>query len=253
MNKVDVSIVIIARNEENNLRECLESCSFAKEIILVDDNSTDKTVEIAKEFGAKVYTRSLEGNWGAQQTFAIDKATCSWIFLIDADERCSDALQNKIVDLVNKNDKFTYVIKRITKLRHYDIGHGPLRPDYVIRLMPNDGARVDGYVHPQIISKYPKQNIKEHIIHYSYTDWDQYYRKMNQYGKLATDKYYKNGKKISFAAVIYKPVWAFIKVYFLNLGILDGKMGYMLAANHAAYTLQKYVRLYTLEKTKGLL
>ena len=112
MRKVPVSIVLIARNEEHNLKECLESCAFAEEIIVVDDNSEDKTVEIAKTFGAKVYTRALAGDWGAQQTFAISKATKSWIFLIDADERCSLSLAEEIIATVERGEKYAYFVHR---------------------------------------------------------------------------------------------------------------------------------------------
>lgn len=251
---IAISVVIIARNEETNLEECLKSCTFAKEIILVDDNSTDKTVEIAISFGAKVFTRSLNSNWGAQQTFAIKQATCPWIFLIDADERCSEDLQKEILETVKLGKKRTYLIHRENRFRYYKATHGVLRPDWVQRLMPNEDVTVEGYVHPKIISNYPEQRLKSALLHYTYSDWDQYYRKLNQYCYLAANKYFKNGKRKSFLfSVVINPLWAFVKVYFINLGFLDGKMGFILSANHYSYTLQKYVRLYTLYKSNGKL
>lgn len=252
--KVPVSVVIIARNEEHNLDECLKSCSFAQEIILIDDNSTDRTVEIAKKYGAVVYTRALNGDWGAQQTFSISKATMPWIFLIDADERCSDALRSEIVDTVERGEKFTYFIHRENRFYYHRATHGVLRKDWVSRLMPNEDVSVEGRVHPTIKYKYPRRNLKSAMYHYTYQSWDQYYRKLNQYASLAAQKQYERGKKSSFILdVLFKPFWSFIKVYFINLGFLDGKMGLMLSLNHYSYTLQKYVRLYTLNKTKGKL
>ena len=84
-----VSVLILARNEENNIKDCIESCNFADEVIVIDDNSTDKTKEIAEQLGARVINRSMNGDWGGQQTFAIQQAKYEWIFFIDADERCT--------------------------------------------------------------------------------------------------------------------------------------------------------------------
>lgn len=254
MNKVPVSIVLIARNEEHNLKDCLDSCAFAEEIILVDDNSTDKTVAIAQSYGAKIYTRALAGNWGAQQTFAIEKATQPWIFLIDADERCSPQLAEEIVKTVECGEKYAYFIRRENRFHHNHATHGVLRPDLVSRLFPNEGVTVEGYVHPQIKYNFKKRVLKSPLYHYTYTSWDQYYRKLNQYAKLAAQKQFDKGRKCNFCLdIIIKPLWAFIKVYFLNLGFLDGKMGLLLSLNHYSYTLQKYVRLYTLHKSGGKL
>ena len=254
MRKVPISIVLIARNEEHNLKDCLESCAFAEEIIVVDDNSEDKTVEIAKSFGAKVYTRSLAGDWGAQQTFAISKATQKWIFLIDADERCSEDLCREIIETVERGEKYAYFVHRENRFHYHHATHGVLRPDEVARLFPNEGVTVEGYVHPQIKYSFKKKLLKSPLYHYTYTSWDQYYRKLNQYAALAAQKQFDKGRKANFCFdVLLKPVWAFIKVYFLNLGFLDGRMGLMLSLNHYSYTLQKYIRLYTLNKTAGKL
>ena len=79
---VDVSVLILAKNEENNIEDCIRSCSFAKEIIVIDDFSTDRTQEIAESLGAKVIQRNMNGDWGGQQTYAIKQAQCAWIFLL---------------------------------------------------------------------------------------------------------------------------------------------------------------------------
>lgn len=101
--KLNVSVVLLTKNEEHNIDACLGSCSFAKEIIVVDDESTDGTVAKAKAFGAKVFTRALAGNWGEQQTFAISKASCEWVFLIDADERVSPLLAQNLAKTLEQN------------------------------------------------------------------------------------------------------------------------------------------------------
>ncbi len=251
---VEVSVLILARNEEQNIRECIESCSFAADILVIDDSSTDNTVAIAQSLGARVVNHALNGNWGGQQTFAISQAKYPWIFFLDADERCTPQLGEEIGRMVAKNEQVAYWIKRKTRLRHNKVGHGALRPDYVCRLMPAKGSYVEGYVHPTIVTPYPDKKLQAHMYHYTYDNWQQYFNKLINYTGLAAEKYRKEGRKAYFLRdVVLRPLWAFFKVYFINLGFLDGKLGYILSVDHAFYTMNKYVRLYYLYKSDGKL
>lgn len=251
--KVPVSIVMLTRNEEINLKDCLERCTFAREILIVDDGSTDNTVQIAESFGAKVLHRSLAGDWGAQQTFGIQNASEDWVFLLDADERVSTTLAEEIRNSVKKGDKCCYWVPRKTHYLSNDKqAHGALRPDSVARLFPKEGSYVEGLVHPQIVTPYPENKLTGDLIHYSYRDWDQYWRKFDKYTKLAAEKYYQSGKKCSFIRdIVVRPFWAFFKVYFLNLGFLDGRLGWIFSVNHFIYTMTKYVRLYAMQNTEN--
>lgn len=155
---VDVSVIILAKNEEEKIGNCIKSCLFANEILVIDDGSSDKTVEIAKTLGARVLHRSMNGDWGAQQTFGIQQASFDWIFFIDADELCTPELAKEIEGVVTRNEQGEYWIKRINKFVHNKATHGVLRPDYVSRLMPKKDSYVEGYVHPAIITPYGKKN-----------------------------------------------------------------------------------------------
>lgn len=251
---VEVSVLILARNEEANLKECIGSCSFAADIVVIDDNSTDNTVALAESLGARVVNHALNGDYGAQENFAIAQARCPWIFIIDADERCSPELAAEIGQVVGDNAVGAYWIKRKTMLRHYQVGHGPLRPDYVLRLMPKEGARVEGRVHQRRIAPYPEKKLKSYLYHYTYANWQQYLNKLNSYSGLMAERYRERGKQVCFFRdVVLRPLWAFFKVYVVNLGFLDGKMGYILSVDHAFYTMTKYVRLYCLYKSDGKL
>lgn len=246
--KIPLSIVIVARNEEARLDSCLQSCQFASEIILIDDNSEDKTVEIALSYGAKVFHRSLDGDWGKQQTFAIKKATQPWLFLLDCDEQISPRLKKEISLIVDKNEKFGFKVQRENHFKHFKASHGTLRPDWVLRLMPNEGVYVEGQVHQRIICPFPIKKIYGHLLHFPYSNLDQYYSKLNKYAKLSAEKYLSQKKKSSFLFdIVLRPIWAAFKVYFINLGFLDGKMGFIFAANHYSYTLQKYIRFWIKE------
>ena len=241
---IELSVLILAKNEEKNIVDCINSVAFANEIIVIDDFSTDKTKQLAESLGAVVYQRSMNGDWGGQQTYAIKKANNKWIFFIDADERATTELADEISRVVKEDRLGGYWIKRIN---HFDgklIKHGPLSPDYVCRLMPAEGAYVEGFVHPKIIHKYQDKKLAKHMIHYTYNTWTQYLNKMNHYSSLAAEKSKKEGKACNFILdVILRPIFAFFKMYVLKLGFLDGKIGYMLAMNYANYTMNKYIKL----------
>lgn len=251
---VKVSVLILAKNEESNITDCIKSVSFADEVIVIDDYSDDQTKALAEKLGAKVIQHNLAGDWGGQQTFAISQAANDWILFLDADERISPELAKEIGETIDKNDLAAYWIKRITKLKHNKVAHGVLRPDYVCRLMPTKGSRVEGYVHPAIIHPYTNKKLANVMYHYTYDNWDQYFNKINVYAKLAAEKYKKAGKRVNFFFdIILRPLWAFFKIYFLQLGFLDGKLGWILSINHSFYTMNKYVRLYYLYRTNGKL
>lgn len=251
MIKLPISIVIVAKNEELRLKRCLDACAFAKEIVLVDDESSDKTVEIASSFNAKVFVRKMIG-WGEQQTFAISKATQPWVFLLDCDEIISQKLQDSIRKAVEKNEDFSYEVQRINRFENLTATHGTLRSDWVPRLIKNKGIRVEGSVHPRFVLPFPKKKLSGPLYHFTYSDVNRYYEKMNHYCRLSADKYISEGRNPNFLLdIVFRPLWAVFKVYFLNLGFLDGKAGFIFAANHYSYTLQKYVRFYMQKKYNG--
>ena len=250
--KIPLSVVIVARNEERNLRECLESVAFAEEIVLVDDFSEDATAEIAAEFGAKVFRRAMAGDWGAQQTFAIRQATLPWILLLDCDERVTPALAEEIRARVASGENCAYAVKRLNHFKGARVRHGVLRPDFVPRLMPRAGTRVEGLVHPKILFPYPLRKLREPLLHYTYETWRAYLEKFEKYTRLAAEKSFAEGKRARFFRdVVLRPAFAFFKMYVLQGGFLDGKIGWILSVNHYFYTEMKYVRLYFLQRERG--
>lgn len=241
---VQISVLILAKNEEKNIGDCITSCSFADEILVIDDGSKDKTQEIAEGLGARVIHRSMNGDWGGQQTFAIQQAKYPWIFFIDADERCTPELCKEIREKVNGGEKYGYWVRRINHFKHKIVKHGPLSPDWVCRLMPKEGSYVEGFVHPKIVHQFEDKKLKSDMLHYTYETWEQYLNKMNHYSTLAAKKNKDAGKKSNFVLdIILRPAFAFFKMYILKLGFLDGQIGYMLSKNYANYTMNKYIKM----------
>lgn len=246
---MSLSVLILAKNEEKNIADCINSASFADEIVVIDDNSTDDTARIAASLGAKVYQHAMNGDWGAQQNFALDKATSDWIFFLDADERITPALAEEIKSAVAKKELYAYKVPRLNYIAGQQLRHGGWYPDYGYHLVPREGLRVEGLVHPQFVHNYPTRKLHSPLIHYPYPTWEHYFNKFNLYTKLAAEKNLQKGKKAYFIRdIVLRPHFAFFRMYILRSGWRDGRMGFIQAVFHYFYTMAKYVKLYYLQR-----
>ena len=243
-----ISVLILAKNEEKNIAACLESVkNFADEIIVIDDFSTDSTVKICESFGAKIFHRALNGDWGSQKNFAIQQATCDWIFIIDSDERATPELSAEIKKILAADDK--KIAWRVARLNYFygkPIKHGGWFPDYVTRLLPREGTSVKGLVHEKIIHNLTEKKIDstKNLIHYPYRDWEHNLAKMNTYTTFMAKRMFEEGKRANIFDVIFHPLWAGFRMYILRGGFLDGILGFFLAGFHVFYNFSKYAKLY---------
>lgn len=249
-----LTALILSKNEERNIEDCIRSVLFCDEVLVIDDFSTDRTRELAEGLDAKVIQRSMNGDWGGQRTFAIQNAAHEWVLFVDADERVSEALAEEIRAVVTKGEKHACQIRRENRFHFNKATHGVLHPDYVMRLFPKENSHSEGLVHEKILAPYPDKKLKHPLYHYTYDTWEQYFGKFNNYTTLAAKTYQKEGKRCNFFLdIVLRPLWAFIKVYIIERGFLDGKIGWVLSVNHYFYTLNKYVKLYYLYKSDGKL
>ena len=242
-----LSVGIITFNEENRIGKTLDAVkNLAEEIIIVDSESTDKTVKIAKAKGAKVFIEKWQG-YGKQKNSVLSKCSGEWILLIDADEVLSTQLKEKIKTVINNENSKADVYK--IKLRNIAFGkeikHGGW-DDYVIRLWKNGKVIInDREVHEKyVVDKNIKiGTLKELIIHYTYDTIEQFLEKLNRYTSQSAKEYIKKGKNVSFLKIYAKMLFRFIKMYILQLGFLDGYEGYLLAKYSSIYTMTKYTKL----------
>jgi len=240
-----LSVAMITYNEEKKLGKTLESVkALADEIIIVDSHSSDKTVEIAKKYGAKVYDEDWKG-FGAQKNSALDKCQGDWVLMIDADEVVSEKLAEKIQQIVSgTRDNIVYKINRNSVCFGKEIRHGGWSKQYAIRLVRRDSGRWnENKVHEQFIHKQKEKKIKEKILHYSYLDLEEYLAKFNKYTSLSALQNYKNRKNANVLNIIFSPGFKFIKMYIIKLGFLDGIEGFLLASLSATYNMAKYYKL----------
>lgn len=239
-----LSVTIITLNEENNIAQAIESVSFADEIILVDSHSTDRTVEIAKSYGAIIYQHDFKGH-GEQKNIAANFASNDWILNIDADERIDEQLQKEIKKIINQNNPHPlWKMKRKNFFCGKWIKYGGWYPDYNPRLyLKNHAKFTTPFVHEELkaIEKniFPKI-ISGNILHYSFPSFFSQIKTNMHYATLG----HQGLKHISFLKILYKPLFKFIECYFLKLGIADGKFGLVIAINASYSQFVKYAMAY---------
>jgi glycosyltransferase involved in cell wall biosynthesis len=239
-----LSVIIICKNEENKIRECLESVSWADEIIALDSGSNDNTVSICQEFTDKVHITDWPG-FGKQKQRALELATQPWVLSIDADERITQESQNEILEAINRADAVDgYQLPRSSNFCGRFMRHSGWYPDYVLRLFRRESAQfTDDVVHERVICAGTTANLQHPILHYTYDSLDQAVEKANLYSTLGAEKLYEEGKQSSVSKAFLKGLWAFLRTYLFRQGFRDGKHGFLLAVVNAEATYNKYAKL----------
>ncbi|MCF6776606.1 glycosyltransferase family 2 protein [Thiotrichales bacterium 19X7-9] len=240
----NLSVIIIVKNEQKNIRRALESVSWADEIIVVDSGSSDQTLSITKEYTSNIYHQDWLG-YGKQKQFALSKATKKWVLSLDADEEVPATLAKEIQSICLSDTQIdAYKITRKSFFGLKMIRYGDWKDDAPIRLL----KRVKGYfsdelVHESIIVDGQVEKLKAFLFHYTYNTIADAIAKANEYSSLSAQKLYKKGKKSSLILAVIKGAWSFIRSYIIKRGFLDGKYGFILAGSIALGTYLKYVKL----------
>jgi len=252
-NKLPLSVAIISFNEEANIKKTLEAIlPIASEIVIVDSHSTDKTVEISEEMGAKVYIEDWKGHV-AQKNSAIEKCTQEWILSLDCDEVVDENLLNDIINAVKNPKADGYRVNRQTFYMGKYLKYS-WQPDWKLRLVKRDKSpKWGGYDPHDVLSiKGKTKKLKNgYLLHYSYKDIYDHYQRMVKYAKVAAESYDKNGKKFSYFSLFTKPLFAFIKKYFIKLGFMDGFAGLAVAISSFIYVYLKYLFLREIQEKKN--
>lgn len=247
-----LSIAIITYNEELNIRDALESVKWADEIVVVDSFSTDKTLEICREYTDKVYSLKWSG-FSAQKKSAINLTSQPWVLVLDSDERVSDDLKAEIVRAITNPDSADgYYIARKNFFLNKWIRHGGWWPDYTLRLFKREkGGLEDREVHESIKVNGDTGYLENPIIHYTYSGLNDFFLRMEKYSDLAAVELHKFNRKASVINLILRPPATFIRMYFIRLGILDGFYGIILAWLYSVYTFKKYSKFRKMLRKTG--
>lgn len=243
-----LSIIIITKNEAINIFDCINSASFADEILVVDSGSTDGTVEIAKNAGALVIETDWPG-YGKQKNRAIEAATSDWIFSLDADERITPKLQAEILEAIKLETFKVFNVPRKSLYVSKFMNHCGWQPDYTKRLFKRGFAHFTNQrVHEHLETTERIGNLKESLIHYSFRDFETVLYKVNHYSSQAAEEMFAAGKKGSLTKALTHGLWAFTRTYIIRAGFLDGKAGLMLAISNAEGVYYRYVKLMRLNE-----
>lgn len=242
-----LAVIILTHNEERHIEACIRSASFADEILVIDDDSTDRTAEMARAAGARVISHPLAGDFAEQRNFALTQTDADWVFYVDADERVNPETEAALRRVMAEDARAVYEVRRINVAFGQRMYYGGHRPDYPRRFFPRDAVRWEGLVHERTESVLPVQRLHGSLLHYTYTDWDRYFQKFNQYTTLMAERQYADGKRASFLKILLDPPYAFFRFYILQRGFLDGRLGFILAMTHGFYTMVKYIKLHYME------
>lgn len=249
--KENISGLIITYNEAKNIREVLECFHFCEEIIVVDSYSTDKTLEIAAEFqNVKIIQNKFE-DFTKQRNFALDNAKNDWVLFLDGDERTTKELEAEIIAEIHQpNPKNAYYFYRKMYFAGKPLLYSGSQNDKNFRLFRKSKCHyvADKKVHETLEVKGEIGFLKNKLLHYSVESVASYEQKMLHYGKLKGEELFERGKKYSFFTHYSKTFFKFFKSYILQLGILDGKIGFLFCKLQASYVDKTYSTLKKLRK-----
>ncbi len=246
----NISVIIITYNEEKNIKDCLESVKWANEIIVIDAESVDSTIDIAKNYTDKIFVRKWEG-YSSQRQYSLEKANNEWVLSLDADERVTDDLRKEIdFVLLNNNCINGYYIPRRNYFYRQEIKTCFWYPDYQLRLFRKKFASINHRkVHEGFEVDGKKDYLKNGLIHYAHRSFNDTFHKINTYSYLQAQERY-NDKKIKTFDLVLHPFAAFLNHFISRKGYKDGVYGLMVSLVHMITNLMTYLKMWELQNVE---
>jgi glycosyltransferase involved in cell wall biosynthesis len=245
-----LSAVIITKNEEHNIGRCLKSLGWADEIVVVDSGSTDRTMDVARGYGARVIKTPWLG-FGKTKQLAVDAASHDWVFSIDADEEVPVLLALEIMVILEIPQKLGYRIARSSHYLGRPVRFSGWQNDAPLRLFNRKHGRFNEKIlHESVEMDSKSGKISTHLLHYTYPTISSHLEKIGSYSGLGAQLLVEKGKKTNPVFAGLRGLGKFIKMYLLKLGFLDGKEGFILAVVSAFGVTLKYLQLWELNLNK---
>lgn len=247
-----LAAVLITRNEEGRLEECLASVrDWVDEIVILDSGSTDRTREIAERFGAKFFTNPQWPGFGRQRQLAQIHVSSDWCLWLDADERVTESLRGEILDVVRKAPgRRVYAMPRLNWFFGRFIRHCGWYPKPVVRLHPTSLTGYDDaplHEAVRVSDDMDVVRLKGDLLHFPYADLKQYVFKSSSYAHEWAIKNAAKGRRTSLLSAAFRSMLRFMRMYFVQMGFLDGRQGFLLSVLSAYYTFLKYACLWALQ------
>lgn len=247
--KLPVSAIVVSFNEEENIGRCLESIKWCDEIVVVDSFSTDRTLEICRQFTDIVIQRKWTG-YRDQKQFAHSQTSKDWVLMLDSDEEVTAALQTEIREALRTDGaKYAgYLVPRLVFYLDRWWRRGGWYPDYDVRLFRRDVATWGGSdPHEKIIVDGPVRRLRNPLHHFSYRDIDDHIDRINRFTSISSGELRKQGQRWRLSDALLRPAFRFFRCYFLKRGFMEGFAGFHVAVTAAMYVFLKYAKLWELE------
>lgn len=244
-----LSAIVLTRNEERNIVDCLRTLSWADEVLVLDSGSEDATVDLAQEMGARVETRPFD-NFPRQRNAALELARGEWLFFVDADERATEELAGEVRKAIAEEEADGFWVPRRNYIFGRWIRYAGWYPDYQLRLFLKAKGRYDESreVHELVILDGPQGYLESPLIHYNYEDIGQFIERQNRYTEMEAAYLFREGARAKVRNFILQPCREFRRRYITLQGYRDGGHGLLLSLLMAYYEGVKYAKLWRLQK-----
>ncbi len=248
-----LSAVLIACNEEKKIQACLDALQFADEVIVVDSGSHDRTPEIARKAGARVFTRLLD-NFAAQRNYAMSLAEGEWVLFVDADERVTLELRVQIEKTVRDPEAADgYELFRVNHIFGGPMKYGASGSDSPLRLARKSKAHWEGLVHEKLVVEGKTGRLERELQHVTYQTLDEYFSKFNLFTSLDAREMLRKGEPLpSIFKMVLRPLAEFFYYYVLRQGFRDGRRGFVYQVLSSFYIFVKYVKASQYDREKDL-
>jgi len=247
-----LSVVILTKNEQENIEKALKSVLFADEIIIIDDNSIDETLDIAKKYTSNIIKKSVSGNFSNQRNYGIQKSKGEWILFLDADEEVTYELKNEIQLFLKSEMNYSCVyIKRRDYWWGKELKYGEVQKVYkngLIRLIKRNSGKWEGLVHEKYLFDGLSLKLNSFIKHYPHPTIRQFIEDINFYSNMRAIELKDNNKKTNVFDISFTPLFKFIDNYFFKLGFLDGVQGFVYSFLMSFHSFLVRAKLYRLNK-----
>jgi glycosyltransferase involved in cell wall biosynthesis len=259
-----ISAVILTKNEESNIKRCLESLDFCDEIIIIDDYSTDKTtgkirnskLEIRNKFRIQIFQKKLNNNFSEQRNFGLSKTSNEWVLFIDADEEVTKELANEIKSYVlggEWKESQAFYIKRRDFFWEKELKYGEVkkvREQGIIRLVKKNSGQWKGTVHEVFHTDKKTGQLKGFLNHYPHQTLKEFINDINCYSSIRAEELFNRGDRSNVFQIIFFPFGKFFYNYFFNLGFLDGPAGFAYAFMMSFHSFLVRAKLYQMTNKK---
>jgi glycosyltransferase involved in cell wall biosynthesis len=248
-----ISVIILTKNEEAQIEDCLKTCDIFDEILIIDSNSSDNTLDIAKNYTSNIYKRDFT-NFKEQREFGVNLAKSEWIFFLDADERLNESLKKTIKEFIAQSEYSFLVTPRKNYLLGHWVANSGWFPDYTGRLVRKNTINfTPKIVHEDIVTTgetlFLEKTTDSFLIHYTCNDLSKYFEKINHYTSLEAEQYFKEDKfKIGRWAIFTRSIGMLTQTFFHFKGYKDGMAGFMVAIFNCIYSFMLMSKIWELQQ-----